>query len=112
MLRGLSKHLIKITPVMSRGVYTIIPKASDIIAHGKTKSREAMGNNLEVTEKTNCYECYKLMNEHHINYLRVMKDNCVIGILKKSDVKELMLFHQFEQEEDDTILEEFRKNGQ
>ena len=48
----------------------------------------------------------------YVNYLRVVRDDNVVGILKRVDVKELMLFHQYEQEWDDKILEEFMRNGQ
>jgi len=110
MLRNISR--LTTIPIISRGIYTVTPTASDILDHGKEKGREAMANHLVVTEKTNCYECYKVMDENHVNYLRVVRDDLVIGVLKRADVKELMLFHQFEQGENDKILEEFRKNGQ
>jgi len=53
-----------------------------------------------------------MMKTHNINYLRVVRDDKILGIIKKSDVKELLLFRQFEAEEDENILDEFRKTQQ
>ena len=71
-----------------------------------------MSNPLFVMENTYCYECYQMMKTHNINYLRVVRDDKILGTIKKSDVKELLLFRQFEAEEDENILDEFRKTQQ
>jgi predicted transcriptional regulator len=45
-----------------------------------------MSNPFLVTKDTDCYECYNIMKTHNINYLRVVRYDKILGIIKKSDV--------------------------
>jgi hypothetical protein len=110
MFKKLSNPIL--ANIKLRSLFTLPPTANNILLYGKEKDYEASINNLVVDENADCYKCYQLMTTNHVNYLKVIRDDIIIGTLKKSDVKELMLYHQYEQEENEQMLDDFRKTQQ
>ena len=94
MLKTLVKH--QILKLSTRNIHTVTPNAKDILLYGKNKYNKAISDTLNVDVNTNCYKCYELMTNNHLNYLRVVENEETIGILKRSDVKEVMLYHEYE----------------
>ena len=87
------KQFLKLS---TRNIYTVVPNAKDILLYGKKKYNNAIADSLNVSVNANCYKCYEIMTNNHLNYLRVVENGETIGILKKSDVKEVMLYHDYE----------------
>ena len=94
-LELMSKKNVGALPVMENGeligVFSERDYARRVILHGRasknTLVRELMKSPaITVTPTTSVEECMKLMSEHHVRHLPVLKNNIVIGVMSMRDM--------------------------
>lgn len=91
--------------------HTPSPTALEILKYGDDKYNRDLRKSVTepggiyVSPKSDCYECYNLMEKNKLSYIPIIdrKEKKIIGILNWYDVKEYKLFHEYKNKEDEGL---------
>jgi len=96
-------------PILSRNFLTRPSTAIDILNSAKKKKIEIHNKDLYVNKDDDCYKCYDIMKKNFLSYLPVKNEKGItIGLITQYDVKCAVLFHEYEEEEDEKIREDMK----
>ena len=83
--------------------------ASDILESSERARYNAIKSDFSVKVNTNHLECYNIMKENNLNYIKVMDGPKITGILSIMDVRNKKLWYDYETEEHDRMLRDLPK---
>jgi CBS domain-containing protein len=99
----MAKKNVGALPVLEDGVvigmFSERDYARRVILHGRASKntivRDLMTSQpLTVNPMTSVQECMKLMNEHHVRHLPILKDNVIVGVLSMRDLVNAIISDQ------------------
>ncbi len=107
--RGFSK--INSGFLTSRYYFNTPPDALHMLNNAKKLQMETCKKKITVNVNTDCYKCLEVIKKNNLDYLPVISDtNDIIGFLNKHDVKNQILWHKYEEEEDEKLRDEYRNS--
>ena len=87
------------------------PTAIQMLEKRKLEYSHILSIHQHIHGNATCYECLQYMKRNDISYLPALgKEFNLIGVLNRYDVKQAKLFHEYEEEEDEKLLDEYRES--
>tara|TARA_B100000424_G_C22941672_1_gene501134 strand:+ start:1445 stop:1807 length:363 start_codon:yes stop_codon:yes gene_type:complete len=81
----------------------------EVLNSSKKEQVNAIRSKISIDINASCIECYNIMKENNLNYIKVTDDNKTLGTLNISDIRSKKIWHDCNVNEYLKIIED-KKN--
>ena len=101
MLKQFTSNYINL--IIKRQIFMKPSTIYEVLNSSKKEQINALRNKISIDLNESCVDCYNIMKENNLNYIKVTDNNKIVGTLNIIDVRSKKIWH-------DCNINEYIKN--